>query len=102
MAINISLETAMSVYSLNSNSVSQVSPKLKKGQLRIYTSTTIFWSIGENPTAGNNGCAILRGGSTLELRLPVECSRLAVLAVDTPGVVTISEINGRVKASCAQ
>ena len=91
----------MSVYSLASNSVSQTTPKLKRGQIRIYSSTSIFWVIGEDPIAKSSGCALLRAGDTIEFRLPVNCSKLAILAVDEPGVVTVTEYNGRVKASCS-
>lgn len=92
----------MSAYSINSNNTSQTTPKLKRGTLRIYTSTNIFWVIGEDPVASNIKCALLRGGESVEIRLPVDCSRLAVIAVNEPGLVTVTEINGRVKASCSQ
>lgn len=93
----------MSAQSLStSTTVSQTSSKLKRGKIRIYSSTTIYWMIGENPTASSKNCAVLRAGETIEIKLPVSCSRLAVLAVNEPGVVTVTEVSGGAKASCAQ
>lgn len=92
----------MSTYSINSNNTSQTTPKLKRGSLRIYTSTSIFWVIGEDPVASSQKCALLRADESIEIRLPVDCSRLAVIAVNNPGLVTVTEINGKVKPSCSQ
>lgn len=91
----------MSVYSLNASSVSQQSPTLKKGQVTLYTSVPIYYVVGENPVASKEKCALLRAGETREMRFPVKCSRIAVLAVDQPGAVTIVEKTGGAKASCA-
>ena len=91
----------MAAYSLTATDLSQHSPKLKKGIVRIYASVSIYWVVGENPTANSKNCAVLRAGETLELRLPVKCSRIAVLAVNEPGAVTVVEHNGGARSSCS-
>jgi hypothetical protein len=91
----------MAAYSLTATNTSQQSPKLKKGTVRIYASVNIYWVVGENPTANNKNCAVLRAGETLELRLPVKCSSVAVLAVNEPGAVTVVEHNGGARSSCS-
>lgn len=91
----------MSSHSIKSNTdTSTTGAKLKKGLVKITTSTAVFWAIGENPVASRNGCALLPAGETLELQLPVNCSRLAVLAVSEPGSVTIAEVS-KARASCS-
>lgn len=98
MAINIH----MASYSLQASSTSVQTPnKLTRGPVRIWTSVAIYWVIGENPVAQAEGCARLAAGQTLELRLPTSCARLAVLAVDTPGSVTVTEVSGGARASCS-
>ena len=91
----------MAAYSLSATSVSQQSPKLKKGTVRVYANVSIYWVVGENPTANSKNCAILRAGETLELRLPVKCSSIAVLAVSEHGAVTVVEYNGGARSSCS-
>jgi len=76
-------------------------PKLKRGPVRIYASVTVYWVLGENPTANRERCALLRAGETMELKIPVNCSRLSVLAANEEGYVTITEIPGA-RASCSQ
>lgn len=92
----------MSAYSLQASNQSQHTPALKKGIVKIYASVNIYWIVGENPTASAATCALLRAGETIELRLPVKCSKIAVLAVNEPGAVTVMEQVGGTKASCAQ
>ena len=89
----------MASYSINANSVSQPTPVLARGPITITAQVSVFWRVGENPTADNR-CALLRAGASLQLRIPVKCSRIAFLAVNTPGWITVHEINGT-KASCS-
>lgn len=84
----------------SSTTTSAQGPKLKRGRVKIYASTTVYWVIGENPQAVKGSCAVLRAGETVELKLPVNCSRLAVLAATEPGYVTITEVAGA-RASCS-
>jgi hypothetical protein len=91
----------MAAYSLSATDVSQQSPKLKKGKVRVHSSVNIYWVVGENPVANSKNCAVLRAGETLELRLPVKCSSIAVLAVNEPGAVTVVEHNGGARSSCS-
>lgn len=80
--------------------ISVQSPKLIKGLIRIYASVPVYWAIGENPVASRVNCALLSAGTSIELRLPVRCSSLAVLAVDQPGTVSIIEL-GITRPSCS-
>jgi len=89
----------MASYSINANSVSQTTPVLARGPITITTTVNVFWRVGENPVADNK-CALIRAGTTQTLRIPVKCSKLAVLSVKEPGWVTVHEINGT-KASCS-
>ena len=89
----------MASYSINANSVSQTTPVLARGPVTITATVNVFWRVGENPTADNR-CALLRAGTTQTLRIPVKCSKIAFLAVDEPGWVTVIETNGT-KASCS-
>lgn len=89
----------MASYSINANSVSQTTPVLARGLVTITSDVNVYWRVGENPTADNH-CALVRAGTRLEIRIPVKCSKIAVLAVKEPGWVTIHEVNGT-KASCS-
>ena len=90
----------MSAYSFTATNVSQQSPVLRKGIVRLYSSVAIYFMVGENPVIDITKCALLRAGETREMRFPVKCSKIAVQAVNTEGFVTITEQNGGVKASC--
>jgi hypothetical protein len=89
----------MASYSINANSVSQTTSVLARGPVTITATVNIYWRVGETPVADNK-CALVRAGTTQTLRIPVKCSRIAILAVKEPGWVTIHEINGT-KASCS-
>ena len=90
----------MSAYSLNATNVSQQSPVLRKGIVRLYSSVAIYFMVGENPVVDPTKCALLRAGESREMRFPVKCSKIAVQAVGAHGAVTITEQSGGVKASC--
>jgi len=96
LAINIYMAT----YSIQANNVSQTTPVLQKGPIRIEAIVSVYWTVGENPTATDK-CALLRAGQTRDLRLPVKCSRIAFLAVKEPGYVTVAEQNGGASSSCS-
>jgi hypothetical protein len=89
----------MASYSIEATSVSQQTPKIGRGTVTIYPSVSVFFAVGENPTATVNGAVIMAGASRT-LRLPVSCSKIAFLAVDQQGTVSIVEDTG-VKASCS-
>jgi hypothetical protein len=89
----------MASYSINANSVSQATPVLARGPVTITAQVSVFWRVGENPVADNK-YALLRAGTSLQLRIPVKCSKIAFLAVKDPGWVTVHEVNGT-KASCS-
>ena len=91
----------MTVRAIQSDTqMSKTCEKIRKGLIKIHSTTTVYWAIGENPVATQN-CAVLRAGSTIELRIPVNCSKLAVLAVQEAGTVTVTEVVGGARASCS-
>ena len=90
----------MASYSINANLVSQATPVLARGPVTITAQVSVFWRVGENPTADNK-CALIRAGTSQELRIPVKCSKIAFLAVKDPGYVTVSEQNGGASSSCS-
>ena len=91
----------MSTYILQANNTNQTTPVLKKGPVKISTSVAIYWTVGENPVARPGQSALLRSGQTLNLRIPVKCSKIAILAVKDIGPVTISEQSGGASSSCS-
>lgn len=91
----------MSVYALTATHESQQSPVLNKGLVRITTSVSIYYAIGEMPIASSNNCAILNAGETKDIRFPVKCSKIAFLAVNQIGPLTILELPGGAKSSCS-
>jgi hypothetical protein len=91
----------MSSYSYTANSTNQQTPVLKKGPVRIFAAVNVYWTVGENPTINTSNSAMLNAGETREIRLPVKCSKIAIQAVNTPGLVTVTEISGGAKASCS-
>jgi hypothetical protein len=98
-ALSFGLNIYMASYSVNANSVSQSTPVLARGPITITAQVNVFWRVGENPQADDR-CALLRAGTSLQLRIPVKCSRIAFLAVKDAGWVTVHEVNGT-KASCS-
>ena len=98
-ALSFGYKYHMASYAILANNTNQTTPVLARGPVTITSEVNIYWRVGENPMADNR-CALVRAGTTQTLRIPVKCSKLAVLAVDQPGWVTIAEVNG-VKASCS-
>lgn len=92
----------MASYSFTASSESQKTPVLQKGLISISTTVNIYFVVGEKPVAKSSGCALIRAGETLQLRLPVRCSSIAILAVSEPGTVTITEISGGASSSCSR
>lgn len=91
----------MSSFVINANTKqSQATSVLRKGPIRIYTTTTIYWKVGENPVANSN-CALLKADQVLELDLPTKCLKFAALALTTPGTVTVTETGGGASSSCS-
>jgi hypothetical protein len=91
----------MAMYSFIANEVSQSTPVLQKGPVSIYAAVNIYFSVGENPVANRQNCALIRAGETKQLKLPVKCCKIAVLAVSESGTVTVSEISGGASSSCS-
>lgn len=89
----------MASYSIQATNSSQATPVLAKGPITIYTETAVYWRVGTDPMADNK-CAFIPAQGTLSLRIPVKCSKIAFLAVQAPGHVSVLEQNG-VKASCS-
>ena len=90
----------MASFNLQADAVSRSTPKLARGEIRITAEVPVYYRIGNDPVA-NDRCAFIAAGKTLTVRLPTSCLQLAVLAVNTPGGVTVAEVNGT-KASCSQ
>ena len=74
----------MASYSIQATAVSQQTPKIGRGTITIYPSVS----------------AVIMAGTSRTLRLPVSCSKIAFLAVELPGAVSIVKDTG-VKASCS-
>ena len=91
----------MHTYIINADNTSQSSPVLKKGKIKLYTNVTVYWTIGENPVANKNNCAVLSAGESRELNLPVKCSKVAIMAADKAGIFTVTEVQGGARASCS-
>jgi len=92
----------MASYSIQASSFSQSTPVLRKGPVSIIASVSVYFVVGENPTVNPNTSALLLAGQTRRINLPVKCSKIAIMAVDTPGSVSIIEESTGTKASCSQ
>jgi|FreactcultuFSWF8_1027224.scaffolds.fasta_scaffold04227_2 hypothetical protein len=91
----------MASFSIQANNQqSQATPVLARGRVLIVTQSSIYFRVGSDDPQANNSCAFIPAGESRELRLPTQCLKIAVLAVDQPGNVSIVEINGT-KASCS-
>lgn len=91
----------MSAYVIISSSESQQTPALKKGPVKISTDKSIYWTVGENPVVVPGKSAFLRSDESIEINLPVKCSKIAVMAVTEPGTVTILEQSNKISPSCS-
>jgi hypothetical protein len=89
----------MASYNIQANQVSQATPKLQRGDIKIIAAVTVYFRIGNNPQADNK-CAFIAAGTERQIRLPTNCLQVAVQAVDQPGGVTILEVN-KTRASCS-
>lgn len=89
----------MASYNIQSNKISQSTPKLQRGEIKITATVSVYFRIGNDPVADNK-CAFIPAGETRQIRLPTNCLQVAVLAVNTPGGVTVSEVS-KVRASCS-
>ena len=92
----------MTTYTIQANSQeSQATPVLQRGEIILQTTVPIFYMIAEWPVATSEKCAVLRAGETLKITLQTRCNRLAVLAVNNTGTVTVTEKLVKTRASCA-
>jgi hypothetical protein len=90
----------MASYSIpvNNSTSSTTDATLPKSTVEVLATVPVYYMVGSDPTA-TPACAVLPANQTLSLRLPVKCLKIAVLAVDQPGYVSVVEINGT-KHSC--
>lgn len=95
MAINI----YMASYNIQANSISQSTPKLQRGEIKISTEVAVYFRIGNDPIADNR-CAFIPAGESRQIRLPTNCLQVAVQAVSAPGSVSVFEVS-KAKASCS-
>ena len=89
----------MASYSIQANNVSQATPKLQRGDIRITAEVSVYFRIGNDPVA-NETCAFIPAGTSRDIRLPTNCLQVAVRAVNNPGNVTVVEVN-KTRASCS-
>jgi hypothetical protein len=89
----------MSSYNIRANSISQSTPKLQRGEIKIVAEVSVYFRIGNDPAADDK-CAFVPAGESRQIRLPTNCLRVAVQAVNTAGSVTIVEVS-KAKASCS-
>lgn len=89
----------MASYNIQADNVSKSTPKLQRGEIKIIAEVTVYFRIGNDPQA-NTHCAVIPAGTERLVRLPTNCLQVAVLAVNTPGGVTIAEVS-KAKASCS-
>lgn len=89
----------MASYNIQANNVSQSTPKLQRGEIKIISTVAIYFRIGNNPQADSK-CAFIPAGESRQIRLPTNCLQAAVMAINKPGSVTIVEVN-KTKSSCS-
>lgn len=89
----------MASYNIQADKISQLTPKLQRGEIKIIASVAVYFRIGNNPVADDR-CAFVPAGETRHVRLPTNCLQVAVRAVNSPGGVTVVEVS-KAKASCS-
>ena len=89
----------MASYNISADNVSKSTPKLQRGDIRIIAEVSVYFRIGNDPEA-NESCAFIPAGTSRDIRLPTNCLQAAFCAVNTPGSVTIVEVN-KTRASCS-
>jgi hypothetical protein len=92
----------MASYSIQINNQNSTTTETTLPRSTVQVSSTVptYYVVGSDTPTATDRCAVIAAGQTLTLRLPVKCLRIAFLAVNQPGLVTIVEINGT-KASCS-
>jgi len=91
----------MASYSIQANDVSQSTPVLRKGPVTLHAGVSVYFKIASDPTADSRSCALLLAGQSRTINLPVKCLKIAVLAVDTHGSISIVEESGGASSSCS-
>jgi hypothetical protein len=91
----------MASYSIQANDVSQTTPVLRKGPVTLHASVGVYFKIASDPVADRQTCALLMAGQSRTVNLPVKCLKIAVLAVDTHGSISIVEESGGASSSCS-
>ena len=97
----MTINTTMTMYSIVADHQSQQTPVLKKGPITISSTVNVYFMIGSDAVANREKCAIIRAGESRRINLPTRCLRLAVLAVNEPGVVSVTEESEGVRARCS-
>ena len=92
----------MASYSIQANDVSQTTPVLRKGPVTLHAGVNVYFKIASDPTADSQSCALLLAGQSRTINLPVKCLKIAVLAVDTRGAISIIEESGGASSSCSR
>jgi hypothetical protein len=90
----------MASYNIQADSVSKHTPKLTRGEIKITAAVAVYYRIGSDGPTATNKCAFIPAGKTIQVRLPTNCLQVAVLAVNSPGSVTVAEVS-KAKSSCA-
>ena len=89
----------MASYNIQAGNVSQSTPKLQRGEIKIIAEVSVYFRIGNDPVADNH-CAFVPAGTERQIRISTNCLQVAVQAVNTPGGVTIVEVS-KTRASCS-
>jgi len=92
----------MASYSIQANDVSQPTPVLRKGPVTLHASVSVYFKIASDPAADSQSCALILAGQSRTINLPVKCLKIAVLAVDTHGSISIIEESGGASSSCSR
>jgi hypothetical protein len=91
----------MASYSIpvNKTSSNTTDTTLPRSTVQLVSTVPVYYKIGSDWPIATADCALLPANKPITLRLPVKCLRVAALAVNDPGCVTIVEIKGT-KHSC--
>lgn len=91
----------MKSFTISANKTNQQSEALPKGQIRIRSTVPVYYRIGSDPIVDKLNSAIIKPNTDVEIRIPVKCLKLAVVAVQDSGTVTVTEMTGGARASCS-
>lgn len=91
----------MKSFTLQATKQNQQTSVLPKGKIKISTAVPVYYTIGNDPIVDPTNSALIKANTTIEIRIPVKCLKLAIMAVKDSGKVSVTELTGGASSSCS-